>query len=227
MFPCFSSGKTPDCLLPAHASYGFACEATPAAAWLPQAQVMSEGAALERLGSTKHAKMAQPVMFYGTLEFAWVLPGDMASWEEGCRKRFFKKACTRKPFVAAVQQACGPAAGSLLASRRHPSPPCMPQRIRRSFEQDKPWHNAGQMRVWCSRRALSMHGWRPQAHDFLSKQRCPEGWWRAAASGPSKPKQAPRQRHAATKPAQPAPSAAALDSAAAAAGFAARNPLLS
>ena len=38
----------------------------------PQAQVMSEEAALARMGSTKHGKAAQPVMFYGTLEFAWV-----------------------------------------------------------------------------------------------------------------------------------------------------------
>ena len=71
------------------------------APWCSQAQVMSEKEALAR-------QAALPVMFFGTLEIAWVAPGDTASWGDGCRAKFFRKAKSRRQFVTSVQEVSVP-----------------------------------------------------------------------------------------------------------------------
>lgn len=69
-----------------------------------QAQVMSEEETAVRLGGVRRAKeQTLGVMFFGTLEIAWMAPGETLAWGEGLRRRLFHKAKTRRAFVAAVQ----------------------------------------------------------------------------------------------------------------------------
>ena len=84
-----------------------------------QAQIMSEKEALARLAGVKRAKASLPVMFFGTLEIAWIAPPDTASWGEGVAAKFFRKAKARKPFVHAVQQARTLHVGLVCAQERH------------------------------------------------------------------------------------------------------------
>ncbi len=51
----------------------------------PQAQVMSDREATKRLADVRHSKDAiLPLMFFGTLEIAWLQPKDTLSWAAGC-----------------------------------------------------------------------------------------------------------------------------------------------
>lgn len=69
-----------------------------------QAQVLSAKEAEKRLGGTKHSKDASmPLMFFGTLEIAWLQPRDTLPWAAGCSKGHHRR---QKPaaLVSAVDQ---------------------------------------------------------------------------------------------------------------------------
>ena len=69
-----------------------------------QAQVLSDGAAQKKLGKVIHKKeLDVPVMFFGTLEIAWLAGVDVVSFAEGIAKGFLNKA-KHKSFQKAVAQ---------------------------------------------------------------------------------------------------------------------------
>lgn len=184
-----------------------------------QAQVMSEEAALALLGSERRAKAAQPVMFFGTHEFAWIAPPDLAAWGEGCRAKLFKKARSRKHFLPGVQEVrrghplsfCAPCSCTLPPWRlpamlhQHAQELCHGALIVTylSWIGFHDWTNV----CWtmssvptfeiegCIRVAavLSAQGRCAQAYDFLHKGRIPHDWWYRPASA-AKKKPAKRSR---------------------------------
>jgi hypothetical protein len=69
-----------------------------------QAQVLSDGAAQKKLGKVIHKKEVDvPVMFFGTLEIAWLASVDVVGFREGIAKGFLNKA-KHKSFQKAVAQ---------------------------------------------------------------------------------------------------------------------------
>ena len=45
-----------------------------------------------------------PVMFYGTLEIAWISPSEISNWQDGVKAKFHTKPKGRKAFDNAMQQ---------------------------------------------------------------------------------------------------------------------------
>lgn len=75
-----------------------------------QAQVMSEAAAAQRLKAVlRRGATAMPVMFFGTLEVAWVSGRDTVAWAEGVNRGLLNKCAMRyrRAFDAGVEQVCG------------------------------------------------------------------------------------------------------------------------
>lgn len=73
--------------------------------WAVQAQVMTEKAAQPRLSHARRSSVkALPVMFFGTLEVAWLAEKDMVSWSQGLKDKLWDKGRKREAFVLAVQQ---------------------------------------------------------------------------------------------------------------------------
>ena len=69
-----------------------------------QAQVLSDAAAHKKLGKVNHKRDVDvPVMFYGTLEIAWINKADVVPFAEGVQKGFLSKA-KQKNFQKAVEQ---------------------------------------------------------------------------------------------------------------------------
>lgn len=81
---------------------------------------MSDAAARKKLGKVSHDRV--PVMFFGTLEIAWIGRSDIVAFSEGIRKGFLGKG-KHKNFIKAVAQvrslrtfrACEP----VIACNRH------------------------------------------------------------------------------------------------------------
>ena len=74
-------------------------------AWNVQAQIMSDKAAQPRLSHARRSSSkALPVMFFGTLEVAWLAEKDMCSWRQGLQDHLWDKGKKREAFVLAVQQ---------------------------------------------------------------------------------------------------------------------------
>jgi hypothetical protein len=74
-----------------------------------QAQVLPDKEAEKRLlGARVPKDQALPVMFFGTLEVAWVAVLETCSWREGTEKGYYQKGQGRKHFQVSVQQVSGP-----------------------------------------------------------------------------------------------------------------------
>jgi len=68
------------------------------------AQVLSDAAAQKKLGKVAHKKdLDVPVMFFGTLEIAWIGQVDVVSFKEGIQKGFLAKG-KHKSFHKALTQ---------------------------------------------------------------------------------------------------------------------------
>jgi hypothetical protein len=74
-----------------------------------QAQVLPDKEAEKRLAGERMPKdQSLPVMFFGTLEVAWVAALETCSWREGTEKGYYQKGQGRKHFQVSVQQVGGP-----------------------------------------------------------------------------------------------------------------------
>ena len=70
-----------------------------------QAQVMKGKPAEARMeGVHRPSASSIPVMFFGTLEIAWVSPGDLTAWREGIRARLHTKPKARKAFESSLRE---------------------------------------------------------------------------------------------------------------------------
>ena len=70
-----------------------------------QAQVMKGKAAEIRMdGVHRPSPTSLPVMFYGTLEIAWISPSEISNWQDGVKAKFHTKPKGRKAFDNAMQQ---------------------------------------------------------------------------------------------------------------------------
>lgn len=70
-----------------------------------QAQVLPEKEVENRLGAIRKGKENHlPVMFFGTLEVAWVARADTCPWSEGVEKNLYSKGHGRRSFQIAVEQ---------------------------------------------------------------------------------------------------------------------------
>mmetsp|Transcript_21384 Transcript_21384/g.64125 ORF Transcript_21384/g.64125 Transcript_21384/m.64125 type:complete len:1271 (-) Transcript_21384:161-3973(-) len=67
------------------------------------AQVLSEAAARKKLGKVSHKDVDVPVMFFGTLEIAWIGRADVVTFSEGIQKGFLGRG-KHKTFLKAVAQ---------------------------------------------------------------------------------------------------------------------------
>lgn len=75
------------------------------AAFFAQAQVMTEKEADLRLeGVHRPSPLSVPVMFFGTLEIAWIAPNEIVSWADGVKAQYLKKNKNRRKFSISVQQ---------------------------------------------------------------------------------------------------------------------------
>ncbi|GLI65472.1 hypothetical protein VaNZ11_009009 [Volvox africanus] len=84
------------------------------------AQVLTEAAALRRkdLGQERHSKgNSVPVMFFGTVEVAWVKDADVVDFKEGLYQGFFDRKT--KHFRLALEQVCE----YLALDRKRKAPP--------------------------------------------------------------------------------------------------------
>jgi hypothetical protein len=71
---------------------------------LSQAQVLSDTAAQKKLSKVNHKKdIDVPVMFFGTLEIAWINKADIVPFTDGIHKGFLAKG-KQKNFQRAVEQ---------------------------------------------------------------------------------------------------------------------------
>ena len=50
--------------------------------------------------------LSLPVMFFGTLEIAWMAPAEVVSWAEGVEANFLKKNKARRKFLKSVEEVC-------------------------------------------------------------------------------------------------------------------------
>lgn len=66
---------------------------------------MSERAAVDRLdGVRRPSPLSLPVMFFGTLEIAWMPQAEIMSWGDGVKAKLDQKAKSRRHFTKSVQQ---------------------------------------------------------------------------------------------------------------------------
>jgi hypothetical protein len=68
-----------------------------------QAQVLNDGAAQKKLGKIKHTVDSVPVMFFGTLEIAWIGQADIVCFKDGVLQGFLVKG-KHKSFLRACGQ---------------------------------------------------------------------------------------------------------------------------
>ena len=74
-----------------------------------QAQVMKGKPADARMEGVHRPSLSSiPVMFFGTLEIAWVSPGDLTAWREGIHAKLHTKPKGRKAFESSLGEV-GPA----------------------------------------------------------------------------------------------------------------------
>ena len=70
-----------------------------------QAQVMKGKPADARMeGVHRPSPSSIPVMFFGTLEIAWVSPSDLTAWREGIQAKLHTKPKGRKAFESSLQE---------------------------------------------------------------------------------------------------------------------------
>ena len=70
-----------------------------------QAQVMKGRPADARMeGVHRPSPSSIPVMFFGTLEIAWVSPGDLTAWREGIQAKLHTKPKGRKAFESSLRE---------------------------------------------------------------------------------------------------------------------------
>ena len=70
-----------------------------------QAQVMKGKPADARMeGVHRPSPSSIPVMFFGTLEIAWVSPSDLTGWREGIQAKLHTKPKGRKAFESSLQE---------------------------------------------------------------------------------------------------------------------------
>lgn len=70
-----------------------------------QAQVLTEKEAAVRLEHVfRPSPLSVPVMFFGTLEIAWMAPSEVVTWAEGVEAKYLKKNKTRRKFLISVEQ---------------------------------------------------------------------------------------------------------------------------
>ncbi len=62
------------------------------------------------LGQERHSKDNVPVMFFGTIEVAWVKENDITDFKDGLEQGWFNKTKS-KPFRLALDQASQPCIG--------------------------------------------------------------------------------------------------------------------
>lgn len=73
---------------------------------LPQAQILNEAAAHKKLGKVAHKRNFDvPVMFFGTLEIAWIAQADIVSFRKGIQDGLLTKG-KHKNFLKACTQVC-------------------------------------------------------------------------------------------------------------------------
>jgi hypothetical protein len=76
-----------------------------------QAQVLSDTAARKKLGKVSHKRdLDVPVMFFGTLEIAWIGKADILDFASGIKKGFLAKG-KQKNFHKALEQVRGEVLG--------------------------------------------------------------------------------------------------------------------
>lgn len=95
------------CALTCHAICRDALEAYLSPKQLPfmQAQVMKGKAAEIRMdGVHRPSPTSLPVMFFGTLEIAWISPTETSKWQDGIKANMHTKPKGRKAFDIALQQ---------------------------------------------------------------------------------------------------------------------------
>lgn len=69
-----------------------------------QAQVLSDAEADARMGGISHSSDSIPVMFFGTLEIAWMKKGDICPWGKGMADMLYERGRTRKSFLQAGEE---------------------------------------------------------------------------------------------------------------------------
>eukprot|EP00967_Tisochrysis_lutea_P106998 scaffold164599_cov19-Tisochrysis_lutea.AAC.1 len=82
-----------------------------------QAQVLNDGAAQKKLGKIKHTADAVPVMFFGTLEIAWIGQSDIVCFKDGVLQGFLVKG-KHKSFL----KACGQVYEFLMLDKKRRAP---------------------------------------------------------------------------------------------------------
>ncbi len=65
--------------------------------------MLNDGAAQKKLGKIKHTADAVPVMFFGTLEIAWIGQSDIVCFKDGVLQGFLVKG-KHKSFLKACCQ---------------------------------------------------------------------------------------------------------------------------
>ncbi|CAL8463009.1 g2543 [Coccomyxa elongata] len=70
------------------------------------AQILTEREAAIRLENVfRPSPLSVPVMFFGTMEIAWMAPAEIASWTDGVKANYLKKNKNRRHFLKSVEQA--------------------------------------------------------------------------------------------------------------------------
>lgn len=74
-------------------------------AFVMQAQVLTEKEAAVRMEHVfRPSPLSVPVMFFGTLEIAWIAPVEVVSWADGVKAKYLKKNKTRRKFLKSVEE---------------------------------------------------------------------------------------------------------------------------
>ncbi|KAK9907625.1 hypothetical protein WJX75_007200 [Coccomyxa subellipsoidea] len=69
------------------------------------AQVLTEKEAAVRMEHVfRPSPLSVPVMFFGTLEIAWIAPVEVVSWADGVKAKYLKKNKTRRKFLKSVEE---------------------------------------------------------------------------------------------------------------------------
>lgn len=72
---------------------------------LLQAQILTEREAAIRLENVfRPSPLSVPVMFFGTMEIAWMAPAEIVSWADGVKANYLKKNKNRRHFLKSVEQ---------------------------------------------------------------------------------------------------------------------------
>ena len=77
----------------------------------PQAQILSDSTAQKKLGKVGHKKGDVPVMFFGTLEIAWIGPPEVQPFKQGIQQGMHERG-KLKTFLKALTQVATPTSPS-------------------------------------------------------------------------------------------------------------------